>query len=455
MGKDNSESILSLRQRRFLGFVSCFAGVWVLGFLLIGAIVVLQQFFDKFSGVIWSLAVAGMLAIILRPVVAFLDSKLRFGRFLSIMLLYLLVVGTAGSTIWLVGAKVVEQVRELAVTAVDWPDTIDKKAKGWLPEDAYEAVSDQTEIFKQYWREMFGVDGSVPTRFTKEESAALDELEPADHKVFLALDEEERAAYLLIDETDERNVYLAKKAEEIRNRNMETFGQQGEQIAEQSAKVLKSAWSSLLGFFTQLTYLAVIPIYMFYFLGSKRDLLEDFEQELGFLSPRVREDVVFLIREFVGILVAFFRGQLLIGLLMGVGYAIGFQISGLKFGLALGLFFGLLNVVPYLGSIIGIVTALLIAYLQPAGIAETGQWGILLGCGITFGVVQLIESYLLTPRIMGRQTGLHPVVVIVAIFFWGTALGGILGMIFGIPLTAFIIIAWRLLRRKYLLDPVT
>ena len=257
--------------------------------------------------------------------------------FLSIMLLYLLVVGTAGTTIWLVGAKVVEQVRELAVTAVDWPDKIDKKAKGWLPEDAYEAVSGQTETFKQYWREMFGVDDSADTRFTKEESTALDELAPADHKVFLALDEDERAAYLLIDETDERNVYLAKKAEEIRNRNMETFGQQGEQIAEQSAKVLKSAWSSLLGFFTQLTYLAVIPIYMFYFLGSKRDLLEDFEQELGFLSPRVREDVVFLIREFVGILVAFFRGQLLIGLLMGVGYAIGFQISGLKFGLALGL----------------------------------------------------------------------------------------------------------------------
>ena len=233
-----------------------------------------------------------------------------------------------------------------------------------MPEDAYEAVSGQTESFKQYWREMFGVDDSADTRFTKEESAALNELAPADHKIFLALDEDERAAYLLIDETDERNAYLAKKAEEIRNRNMETFGQQGEQIAEQSAKVLKSAWSSLLGFFTQLTYLAVIPIYMFYFLGSKRDLLEDFEQELGFLSPRVREDVVFLIREFVGILVAFFRGQLLIGLLMGVGYAIGFQVSGLKFGLALGLLFGLLNVVPYLGSIIGIVTTLIVLVMK-------------------------------------------------------------------------------------------
>ena len=53
---------------------------------------------------------------------------------------------------------------------------------------------------------------------------------------------------------------------------------------------------------------------------------------------------------------------------------------------------------------------------------------------------------------MGRQTGMHPVIIIVAIFFWGTALGGILGMIAAIPLTAFLIVVWRLLRRKYLAD---
>ena len=108
---------------------------------------------------------------------------------------------------------------------------------------------------------------------------------------------------------------------------------------------------------------------------------------------------------------------------MGIGYAIGFTISGLKFGIALGLLFGLLNIIPYLGSIVGIIVTLLVAYLQPDGIAEMGQWNILLGCGISFLVVQLFESYFLTPKIMGQQTGLHPVAVIVSIFFWGTALG--------------------------------
>jgi len=66
-----------------------------------------------------------------------------------------------------------------------------------------------------------------------------------------------------------------------------------------------------------------------------------------------------------------------------------------------------------------------------------------------FGLVQTIEGYLLTPRIMGDRTGLHPMVIIVAIFFWGTALSGVLGMILAIPLTAFLVVFWRLAREKY------
>jgi predicted PurR-regulated permease PerM len=294
-----------------------------------------------------------------------------------------------------------------------------------------------------------GQEKSLVVLLPASEQAVYDTLDVDQRETFRALDPDERSAFFTIMEKAEQIIYLERKATEIRNRAMEAMEKQGGELAEKSAAVIKSAWSGLLGFFAQMTYLAVIPIYLFYFLGSNRNLIDELEKELGFLSDSVKEDVVFLIREFVGILVSFFRGQLLIGVLMGVGYAIGFSISGLKFGITLGLLFGLLNIVPYLGSIVGIVTALLVAYLQPAGIAETGEWTVLIGCGISFGVVQLIESYYLTPRIMGQQTGLHPVVVMVSIFFWGTALGGILGMIFGIPLTAFIIIAWRLLCRKY------
>jgi len=159
----------------------------------------------------------------------------------------------------------------------------------------------------------------------------------------------------------------------------------------------------------------------------------------------MREDVVFLVGEFVSIVEAFFRGQLLIALAMGVLLALGFSLIGLKFGLALGLVLGVLNVIPYLGSILGLAVALPLAFFQ----APDGGWlmvGLVL---LVKGVVQTIEGWVLTPRIMGRQTGLHPVTIIFAVFFWGTALGGLLGMLLAIPLTAFVVTAWRLVRRKY------
>jgi predicted PurR-regulated permease PerM len=73
---------------------------------------------------------------------------------------------------------------------------------------------------------------------------------------------------------------------------------------------------------------------------------------------------------------------------------------------------------------------------------------------VVFAVVQLIESYLLTPKIMGDRTGLHFMAIIVAIFFWGAALGGITGMILAIPLTAFLASLWRLAKEKYITEIV-
>ena len=106
---------------------------------------------------------------------------------------------------------------------------------------------------------------------------------------------------------------------------------------------------------------------------------------------------------------------------------------------------GFLNIIPYLGSMIGLAIGLPLAYFQ-----QGGGWSLLAGVLIVFAIVQLIEGYLLTPRIMGERTGLHPMAIIFAVFFWGSALQGILGMILAIPLTAFLVVLWRLAREKYI-----
>ena len=222
------------------------------------------------------------------------------------------------------------------------------------------------------------------------------------------------------------------------------LAQQGQDLLAHLAPSLWQAGAGLFGIFGFVASLAIIPVYLFFFLLSDQDPARSLPDHLTFLRKEHRDDVVFLAHEFLGILVAFFRGQLLIGLIMGALFATGFSLAGLKFGLALGLMMGLLNVVPYLGSILGLSIAIPLALFQPEG-----GWPLAGICLAVFALVQVIDGWLLTPRIMGRQTGLHPVAIIVAVFFWGQALGGILGMMLAVPLTAFVVTAWRLLRRKY------
>jgi len=190
---------------------------------------------------------------------------------------------------------------------------------------------------------------------------------------------------------------------------------------------------------------AMLPVYFAFFMMADTGRKRDMRRLLPFLKPETRKDVVYLFSEFVNIIVAFFRGQLIIAFLQGLMYAIAFSVIGLRYGFLLGLILGFLNVVPYLGSMIGLGVGLPLAYFQAGGGPMMAVWVL-----VAFTVVQLIESYLLTPKIMGDRTGLHPLAIIIAIFFWGSALNGILGMILAIPLTAFLVVFWRLAKDRYI-----
>ena len=189
----------------------------------------------------------------------------------------------------------------------------------------------------------------------------------------------------------------------------------------------------------------VFPIYLGFFMMAKPWKNVDMEQLFPFFKPSTRQDLLYLIEQFVMIIVAFFRGQLVIAFLQGILFACGFAIVGLKYGFVLGLMLGLLNMVPYLGSLLGLAMALPLAYFQP-----DGGLGVLVGVLVVFGIVQTVEGYVLTPKIMGDRTGLHPVVIMVAVFFWSSALQGMLGLLLAVPLTAFLVVFWRLVKEKYI-----
>ncbi len=220
---------------------------------------------------------------------------------------------------------------------------------------------------------------------------------------------------------------------------------------EQIAKSLEtfgsgavSAGAGLMSLAASALAWVILPVYFGFFLASGGFEVTKLHKQLTFLKPETRDDLIYLIQQFIDIIVAFFRGQIIIAFLQGLLFAIGFSIAGLEYGFLIGLILGFLNVIPYLGNILGLGVALPLALAQPEG-----GWGLVGALLAVFVIVQSIEAYFLTPKIMGERTGLHPIAIIVAIFFWGTALSGILGMILAIPLTAFLVVFWRLAREKY------
>ncbi|MCY4051574.1 MAG: AI-2E family transporter [Gammaproteobacteria bacterium] len=209
---------------------------------------------------------------------------------------------------------------------------------------------------------------------------------------------------------------------------------------------LVSAGSNIASTIVSLLGWVVIPVYLAFLLVMDKVRPSSLEpRHMPFLKSSTAADAITLIQEFFSLIVVFFRGQILIALLQGVLLAIGFSVIGLKYGVTLGLMLGMLNIIPFLGTVLGLAICLPTAWFQ-----IDGSLVLLCLTLVVFVIVQLIESYILTPRIMGKATGLNPLMIIVGVFFWGTAFNSILGVILAIPLTAFIVVLWRLAREKYI-----
>jgi len=369
---------LTADQWRLVGAALAVLSVTIIAFFLLGIFLLLRDFIATFSDVLWPLAAAGILAMIFRPFVVFLQERAKFSWTWAIITLFLLATLALAGLLLLVVPTLVDQT----VRFIEYLPDLSQSLRAAIAENYPKVVELVNEKLGQENLER------VQT-FASEAVSAL----------------------------------LGKSEAAIAN------------LGSFISRVIAIG-----------TGLAIIPIYLFFMLESRRSLVLDVREQLSFIRADWREDIIFLAKEFVESVVSFFRGQIIIAFIMGVLLAVGFMLIGLNFAILLGLAIGFLNIIPYLGSIIGLSVALPLAYFQKDG----GGIDLLLFAVGVFVAVQMVEGYLLTPRIMGKTTGLHPMVIIIAIFFWGTALNGLLGMILAIPLTAFFVVAWRLAKRKYL-----
>src|SRR5690554_485019 len=185
--------------------------------------------------------------------------------------------------------------------------------------------------------------------------------------------------------------------------------------------------------------IVLIPVITFFFLRDWDRMVE----RVASVVPRDHvETVARLARESSDVLGGFLRGQFLVMVILGVMYGLGLWLVGLELGLLIGIIAGLFTFIPYIGPATDIVLGVI------AALIEYGDWQHLLGVAVVFGIGQLVESYWLTPKLVGDRIGLHPVAVIFAVMAGGV-LFGFVGMLIALPAAAVVNVRLRFAHERH------
>jgi predicted PurR-regulated permease PerM len=197
-------------------------------------------------------------------------------------------------------------------------------------------------------------------------------------------------------------------------------------VADFSARMVSSLFQSTLHMLSTVLYALMIPVIAYYLMVSFEDIRREVED---LIPPYARKTVVGKLREIDAVVAAFVRGQVTVACMLGVLYTVGFVVIGIELALVLGVLCGILSIVPYVGSFLALTLGSAMALAKYGDLVHVAA---LVGW---IGVVQVLEGYVLTPRIVGHAIGLHPVVYILALIVAGN-LFGFVGMLVAIPVTA-------------------
>ncbi len=210
-------------------------------------------------------------------------------------------------------------------------------------------------------------------------------------------------------------------------------------VGSVSVDVVRYVSRSGLALASWLASAVLVPVVTFYMLRDW-DL---FVAAVHELVPRpIERTVVTLSRESDSVLGAFLRGQLTVMLALSVVYSVGLTLVGLSAALAIGILSGLVSFVPYLGVLVGVVTATLAALTESPSLLQ------LAGVAVVFGAGQMLEGMALTPLLVGDRVGLHPVAVIFAVLA-GAQLFGFIGVLLALPVASVLAVLLREARRRY------
>jgi len=367
--------------------------------------------------VIWPLAIAGVIAYLLDPVVDYLERR-HVPRTRAILVVFagavMLVLGLVGSLV----PQVITETRDLAVRVPTYAETVKTNVVNWVSNPRLPSMLNKL----------------LPQRLTAETNATS-------VGTLIVTNMESGVVTTNSPPTDSTAVDVSRFWSGLFGKD--TFKSAADWFAKTAPKI--GSWavnqaSRVASLFGLLAGLALVPVYAFYLLLEKRGIESHWTDYLPVGQSGFKDELIFVIKSINEHLIAFFRGQVLVAMCDGVCYTIGFLLIGLPYAVLLGVMATFLTMIPFLGAIVTCAAALVIALVQ------FGDWRHPVLVLAVFAVVQSLEGFVIQPKIMGERTGLHPLTIIIAVMVGTTVLGGILGGLLAIPLTA----AGKVLMLRYI-----
>lgn len=369
----------------FLAFFVIAAGITTVGWLLGRGIGFLQP-------VLLPLAIAGILAYLLDPVVSWLAAR-RVPRTLGVVIVFsafLLIM--AGIALW-----IIPSIHRQGVSfAQSLPEYTQR---------AQTLIGTTADRLRE-WSEMPLFDAERPTEGDTT--------------------------------TDLFQGYISTGVQE----GIEWLRQKAPDLLVTAGNWILRAIGGAFGAFGLLISMVLVPIFLFFFLKERPRIAASWSNYLPLRASPLKSEIVSLLSEINGYLISFFRGQLLVSLIDGLLIAIALLIMGMDFAILIGLMVGVLGLIPYAGVIISWIPAVIIAT------AQWGDWLHPLIVTIIFLVVNNLDGIVIAPRIVGESVGLHPLTVIISVLVWSIILGGLLGALLAVPLTATL----KVLLKRYFWD---
>lgn len=204
--------------------------------------------------------------------------------------------------------------------------------------------------------------------------------------------------------------------------------------------------SKILGFIGLIIGFFMVPIYLYYFLRESAAIKEHWHDYVPLKASRFKTELIETLTEVNQYLISFFRGQVLVAFIDGILVGIALTIFGLPLGLLIGIMMALLGIIPYIGNIITLIPACILAYFhfsaEPSFLG-TNPWSYVIAVIAIFVIVQQINSLVTAPKIVGDSVGLHPMTVIFSMLFWSLILGGFVGALLAVPLSASVKVLFR------------